>query len=231
MKQVAIATMTWVRTPAEETLLRQSLTSLATHGLPVAVADSESDFGFLQFLRGLPQFHVTRPDGIGLVAQITASLKAAAHSGYHFVLYTEPDKLFFFEHRLADFLDAASHHADAGVILASRSSESFQTYPPMQRYTEGVVNHLCGQLIGVECDVSYGPFLVGTSILPVVETLEPTLGWGWRHALFRWTHQQGRPLVPLVGDYPCPEDQRAEDDEERTHRMGQLSQNILGLIR
>jgi hypothetical protein len=37
-------------------------------------------------------------------------------------------------------------------------------------------------------------------------------------------------VVQLTDDYPCPPDQRHEDDRERTHRLRQLSQNILGLI-
>jgi hypothetical protein len=34
----------------------------------------------------------------------------------------------------------------------------------------------------------------------------------------------------VTGDYPCPPDQRVEDDAERTHRLRQLGENILGLI-
>ena len=147
-----------------------------------------------------------------------------------YLLYTEPDKQFFFEHRLKDFLEAASNHPEAGVILASRSRESLLTFPPMQRYTEGVINHLCGELMGVPCDYSYGPFLLNRTLVPFVESLDPRLGWGWRHSLFRTAHRQGLRVVPVTDDYPCPDNQRSEDDEDRAHRMRQLSENVLGLI-
>lgn len=104
------------------------------------------------------------------------------------------------------------------------------TFPPIQRYTEGVINHLCGELIGVSCDYSYGPFLLNSMLLPSVEAMEPTLGWGWRHFILRTAHRLGHRVVPVIGDYPCPDDQRTEDDEERAHRMRQLSENVLGLI-
>jgi len=230
MSEVAIATMTWVRTQKEEALLRRTLTSLARCGLPVAVADSGTSRDFLHFLERSPQFAVTVPVDTGLVAQIKASVGTAAATGSRFILYTEPDKEGFFERRLVDFLDAASDHADAGVIIASRSPESLLTFPRMQRYTEGVINHLCGELIGVPCDYSYGPFLLNTTLVPFVEALEPALGWGWRHFIFRMAHRQGHRVVPLIGDYPCPDDQRTEDAEERAHRVRQLSQNLLGLI-
>ena len=230
MSQVSVATMTWVRTPKEETLLRRTLTSLSRCGLSIAVADAGTSRDFLHFLERFPHFSVTVPAERGLVAQIKASVRTAASRGSRFILYIEPDKEFFFERRLADFLEAATNHPDAGVILASRSAESLLTFPPMQRYTEGVINHLCGELIGVECDYSYGPFLLNSTLLPFVEALEPTLGWGWRHFIFRTSHRHGHRVVPVVGDYPCPDDQRSEDDEERAHRMRQLSQNVLGLI-
>jgi hypothetical protein len=223
--------MTWVRTPKEETLLRRTLTSLAGCGLDVAVADIGTSRDFLHFLERSPQFSVTVPADTGLVAQIKASFRTAAIRGSRFILYTEPDKEFFFERRLADFVEAAGDHPDAGVILASRSPESLLTFPPMQRYTEGVINHLCGELIGVGCDYSYGPFLVNSTLLPFVEALEPTLGWGWRHFIFLTAHRQGHRVVPVTRDYPCPDDQRTEHHEERAHRMRQLSQNVLGLIR
>jgi hypothetical protein len=230
MNRITVATMTWVRTPEEEALLRQALTSLAAHGLPVAVADSGTSRGFLHFLERSTHVSVTVPVETGLVAQIKASVRSAAVHGSRFILYTEPDKQLFFERHLKDFLEAADDHPDAGVILASRSPESLMTFPPVQQYTEGVINHLCGELIGVPCDYSYGPFLLSSTLVPFVETLEPTLGWGWRHFIFRTAHRLGRRVIPVIGDYPCPEDQRTEDAEEQAHRIRQLSQNALGLI-
>jgi len=231
MSQITVATMTWVRTPQEEALLRRALTSLAGCGLPVAVADSGISPDFLHFLERLPEFSVTVPADTGLVAQIKASFRTAAIRGSRYILYTEPDKEFFFERRLADFVEAVIDHPDAGVILAARSPESLLTFPPMQRYTEGVINHLCGELIGVECDYSYGPFLLNRTLLPFVDAMQPTLGWGWRHFIFRAAHRQGHRVLPVTGDYPCPDDQRTEDDGERAHRIRQLSENVLGLIR
>jgi hypothetical protein len=232
MSQVTVATMTWVRTATEEMLLRRTLTSLAGCGLPVAVADRGTHHDFRHFLERFPQYSVTVPADTGLVAQIKAGVRtAAAIDRSHYILYTEPDKQFFFERRLEQFLESANDHPEAGIILASRSPESLLTFPPMQRYTEGVINRLCSELIGVSGDYSYGPFLLNRALVPSVESLEPTLGWGWRHCIFRTAHRQGRRIVHVIGDYPCPDDQRAEDEDERAHRMRQLSENVLGLIR
>jgi hypothetical protein len=100
----------------------------------------------------------------------------------------------------------------------------------VQRYTEGVINHLCGELLGAAGDYSYGPFLMNRGLLPYIANLHPRLGWGWRHFMFRAASREGLSVLHGVGDYPCPPGQRWEDEAERRHRMRQLSENILGLI-
>jgi hypothetical protein len=47
--------------------------------------------------------------------------------------------------RLRSFLRRVPAETNVGVALPSRSAESFDSFPPMQRYTEGVINHLCSE--------------------------------------------------------------------------------------
>jgi hypothetical protein len=227
---VAVATITWVRSPDEESLLIRSLERLARCGIPVAVADRESSAPFNRTLERLPNFAVTVPTATGLVTQVKASLDLAATFEKPFILYTEPDKEFFFG-RMTEFVRRAPDSADVGVALAARSDESFQTFPPMQRFTEGVINHLCAEMIGPQGDYSYGPFLLNRALLPeVTSKFAPELGWGWRPFTFLTAHRRGFRVVHLAADYPCPPTQQVEGNIERAHRMRQLSENIRGLI-
>ena len=229
----AVATITWARTAAEEALLRRSLQTLAGVGCPVAVADTGTNPGFGEFLDSLPGFSVTTPTERGLVAQVKASVALAATFATPFVLYSEPDKERFFDESLRDFVRRAGESGDGGelgVALAARSAGSFATYPPMQRYTEGVINDLCGAFVGRKGDYSYGPFIMSRALLPRIATLASDLGWGWRHAVFHAAHRAGLRVEHVIDHYPCPPDQRVEDDAERRHRLRQLSDNIRGLI-
>jgi hypothetical protein len=174
-------------------------------------------------------FPVTQTENPDLVSQVQESIRRAADFGTPFVLYTESDKALFFELGLRDFVQRAPAEVEVGIVLAARSPESFETYPVMQRYTESVINHLCSEVIGVGGDYSYGPFLINHVLLPHLTHLHPRLGWGWRHSMFRAAHLAGLRVVHVVGDYPCPAEMSVEDANERTHRMRQLSQNILGL--
>ncbi len=227
---VSVATITWARTEDEEAVLCGSLTALSETGLRVSVADAGTNASFTRFLRSLPGFVVTVPGERGLVAQVKASLDAAARFEMPFVLYTEPDKEVFFAGPLADFIGRAEAERDTGVVLAARSEASFNTFPPMQRYTEGVINHLCGELIGRVGDYSYGPFLLNRGLLPTLAELPPKTGWGWRPFVFLAAHRRKLRVSHIVGDYSCPPDQREEDDEERAHRLRQLGENISGLL-
>jgi hypothetical protein len=233
MNSPGVATITWARSAAEEALLRRSLQSLARLGWPVAVADAGTNPAFGEFLDSLPGFSVTRPSDRGLVPQVKASMALAATFGTPFILYSEPDKQRFFDAGLHDFVRRAGEtggDGEPGVALAARSAGSFATYPPMQRYAEGVINDLCAAFMGRHGDYSYGPFMMTRALLARVATLPSDLGWGWRHAVFQAAHRASLRVEHVIDDYRCPPDQRVEDDAERAHRLRQLSDNIRGLI-
>jgi hypothetical protein len=194
------------------------------------VADRGSSPRFTAFLAAFPRFLVTVPEEHSLVAQVQASLRAAAATGAAFILYTESDKELFFRGGLEELIRQSSRDAAVGAVLASRSSSSFATFPPLQRFTERTINELCARVVGVPGDYSYGPFLLNRALVSRVEGIAPDVGWGWRHFVFGLAARLGYRVEHIVGSYPCPEDQQHEDERERIHRLRQLSQNIEGLV-
>jgi hypothetical protein len=228
--RIAVATITWARTADEARLLDRALARLAGVGWPVAVANRQTPVRLDDRLRQQQNLYVVEPAGPGLVAQVQAAVKRAAAFDRPYILYVEPDKEWFFGDPIRDFVRRAPDSATVGVVVAARSDESFETYPPTQRYTEGVINHLTGDAVDEPGDYSYGPFLMNALLLERVGQLSPQLGWGWRHATFVAAHRLGLRVVQIRGDYPCPDGQDTEDDDERRHRLRQLSQNLLGLI-
>jgi hypothetical protein len=227
---VAVATLTWARSAEEAELIERSLDALQRLGVHVTVADRGNDPAFLDRLRARPDTTVLVARQSGLVPQVQESLVHAARRGTRFVLYTEPDKRLFFGSGLRQFLEQAPDEDDVGVVLAARSPESMATFPPMQRYTEGVVNDLCSALIGVAADYCYGPFLMHRALLAQAASIQPQLGWGWRTSTFVAARRHDLRVVPLTENRPCPPEQREEDEGERIHRLRQLSENVLGLI-
>jgi hypothetical protein len=226
---IAIATVTLVRDAGEDGLLRRALPSLARRGTPVYVSDGGSGEAFTTFLSGLKNVRVVASKGPGLVGQVTAALEAAVNGSAEFVLYTESDKEAFFQDGIGPLLARASALPAPALVLAARGKGSFATFPPIQRHTEHTINDLCGESFRAQGDYSYGPFLMHGSLIPWLTRAPADLGWGWRHFLFAIAHRLGHHIVHVEGDHACPEDQRAEDDRARLHRLKQLDQNISGL--
>lgn len=229
--EVAVATMTWARDAAEERLLRDSLPLLAGLGAPIFVADGGSGEAFTRFLRSLPGVIMCDAAERGPWAQAGRSLRAAHASGRKFILYTESDKADFFRGGLGGFVSEAPDGEDVGVVLASRSPESFATFPEFQRRTEETINHCCAEVAGRRCDFSYGPFLLNRRLVPALEAAPHDLGWGWRTYTFGLAARLGCRVESVVGDLPCPPGQRADDPRERLYRMRQLGQGVEGLLK
>jgi hypothetical protein len=229
-REVAVATMTWARDAAEEELLRESLPVLAGLNLPVFVTDGGSGEAFVDFLRSLPNFDVCDPPRRGPWEQARQSMLAARGSGRAFVLYTEPDKGDFFRRVLREFISAAPGAEDVGVVLASRSADSFATFPEFQRRTEEAINLCCAEVVGSHFDFSYGPFLMGRALAGSLDSAPRELGWGWRPYAFGTARRLGYRVESLVRDLPCPPPQREDGPRERLLRMRQLAQSVEGLI-
>ncbi len=227
---VSVATMTWARDGEEDRLLRGAVARLAGEGLPVAVSDGGSGREFVDFLRGFPGFRVFEFGRPGVLPQIRRSLGEAASLGTPFILYTESDKRDFFRDNLRGFISEAPGAGDVGVVLASRSAESFATFPEFQRHTQTAINRCCAEVLGVEADFSYGPFLLNRALVPRLGGAADGIGWGWRPYAFGRARALGYRVLRVERHLPCPPEQREDDGAERLYRIKQLGQNIRGLL-
>jgi hypothetical protein len=232
---LAIVTMTWARSPAEEEWLEKSLRALARLGLPIYVGEGGSNPEFVRRLERLPQVEVCRqePDcKLSLVNQLRSAFSRACASEPGHVIYTEPDKRGFFGSGVRLLLKAAQAQANprAEIIVAARTPASFATFPEGQQAAERIMNQLCGEAFGCEGDYTYGPMLISGRLLPYLQLIPEDLDWGWRFFLMAVAHQLGMQirLCPVEGS--CPAAQRGEDDgPSRAYRLRQLLQNVTGL--
>jgi hypothetical protein len=230
LPDTSIATVTLVRGAAEERVVRESLTALSSLTLPLVVVDGGSSPEFVRFLATLPNTQVARTEqGSGLVGQARLSLRRAAASGRRRILYTEPDKDSFFRTGLQAFLVSGAPK-DAAVVLASRSPQSFLSYPATQQSTERMLNSICAGETGLVADYSYGPFLVKPALVHCLDAIPASLGWGWRTHLFVRAHRLGFTIGHVEADFPCPINQRVDSDAERHHRVRQFAQNLAGVV-
>ena len=227
-KDISIVTMTRAK-PDDYKLHQAALRELAAHGLPTVITDGGSGEEFLSYLNSFPNFMVQRVEQAGAFLQIKTSFDIAQQFATPYVLYTEPDKQFFFQRRLAEFIERASVHNTTGIIIPARTAESFTSYPESQRFTETFTNQLCGRIVGKNGDFSYGPLLIHRTLIPYLSLLEVKIGWGWRPFLFGVARRLRLEISQIELDLPCPIEQRADGESELFHRMRQLQQNVRGL--
>ena len=79
----------------------------------------------------------------------------------------------------------------------------------LQQFTERTINELCGEFIGTPGDYSYRPFLLHRALVPQLAAIPPDVGVGMAPlAVFATAARAGYKIRHVVGDYPCPPDQR-----------------------
>jgi len=228
--KLSIATITWARNEDEISLLKSSLTQLSKLSIPIFVTDAGSTENFREFLLESKNIRL-HPDPVkGVWRQASISLNAAYEFGSEFILYTEPDKLSFFSNHLQSLLHSIELSVETGVILFSRFSKAFQSFPAFQQMTETTINNCCAELIAGKADYTYGPFLLRRKIVPLLHQLPENIGWGWRPFAFNLAKRLGYNVEFIEGNFFCPEDLREDSQQERIYRMKQLQQNIEGLV-
>lgn len=228
--ELVIATLSLVRSDAEETLLKAALSQLSLLNVPVFVTDGGSPPLFISFLQGLPNFTVLHATAKGVFAQAKKSLTEAAKTARPFIFYTEPDKEDFFKTGLLNMVKAVEAESGLGVAMASRSKEGFATFPAFQQMTETAINNCCEEVVGVKADYCYGPFLLRKELVRYVRGVREDIGWGWRPFVFKEAHRLGYKVAAFEAPFRCPEDQRKDNAAERLYRIRQLEQNIRGLV-
>ncbi|HYE73163.1 MAG TPA: hypothetical protein VEF04_07530 [Blastocatellia bacterium] len=228
LNSITAATITLVKGDDLQ-LHQESLALLSKQVFPTIISDGGSGEDFISFLKTFPKLSLYQTNR-GVFVQVRNSLKQAKQQGAKYILYTEPDKKLFFEQRLDEFLRLAPMTDDMGIVIASRTTQSFATFPASQQRTESFTNELCAQLVGLECDFCYGPLLIHHRLLSYLDLLDDSIGWGWRFFLFGIAHRLGLRLINIDLDLPCPAEQQDDSRTELIHRMNQLHQNVRGLV-
>jgi len=228
MTVTAAVTMTRALTERDAEASIASLKTLGALGLPIFASDAGSIQAYHAALGALGNFH-RQPDAANLIQQMKSGFRGAAAAGHRYVLYSEPDKRDFFSNGARRFVaDAESEYAP--VWIAARDEASFSTFPAGQQATERAMNQVASALLAPLPDLLYGPLILDLdAVLPCLDAVPDDLVWGWRiYVIARLAASSS--VRSLVGSFPCPLDQRGEDDvPARLYRLEQARQCLQGL--
>jgi len=229
-KNLGIFTITWARSQIEAQRIIESLTILSQVNLPIIAIDNNSDKDFIQEVSNIGNINIFIASKKGLWEQIKIGLTIIQEKNLPFFLYTESDKKLFFQ-QISDFLNQAqqiiNQNPSFGVILPARNTESFNTFPPIQKKTEDEINKIIGQIIGLETDYTYGPRIISSSLIPSLLSLPDDINWGWLTASVLLAKKLGRNIYAVPMSLPCPEKDRLEDEKEL--RLKQKQDHLLAI--
>jgi hypothetical protein len=224
--------MTLARNETEANLMLTAFRGLSSLlRIPIFVTDGGSTpLYFCSELENIPGVTLTGPPCSGLTAQIRRSLEAALVDPSPCILYLEPNKSWFVQHRLQEFVlhgrERLSHHGEKfGVLLPARSRASFDTYPPVQRQYEAETNKLLGDLTGYKTDYAYGPRLISKRLVESVMSSKDEFSWGWMSIPIVLASRWGLSIEAIEMDLPCPEEERLESIHDAEYRIRQHQQH------
>jgi len=221
--KIAISTMT-LEEESNNDLLLESLSVLSKYPYDVYIADGGSSQEFLTSLERMG-CKVRSVKG-GLTFQHKYSIMGAS-SNSDVVLYTEPDKLDWFNGGLEESIEGyKSHDSDLGVI--ARTQQQISTFPEFQQKTECCMNELIGRKIGIKGDFIYGPKIFVSSLGKEINGIDYDIGWGGLMFLVGRAHCNNLKISTLETAVDCPLEQREETNER--YRLKQLCENYMGFL-
>ena len=231
MGEPRVAIVTMARAPSEVEVRRitEGLTLAAGMGLPVFVTDHPGNPGVARSVEMLPNVDLARQDS-DMVARVSSSFRRALERGADVCVYTEPDKIPFFQSGLGRLVQTARQNPNA-LVIAARNASAFATVPEGQRFLESRSSEIASAFLGVKADYYFGPFAVpGEAVGRYLPGCWGSLGWGWRTYLMGRCIRDGVPVVIMEGSFEAPEWNRGEDDAaSRLYRLKQFVESVEGV--
>lgn len=229
VEKFTVSTITWARDRKEEKLVYDSLSALAGKNIHVVAVDGGSSEEFLDSLKKFRNISVIRSSKKGLQNQVVESLREAQASS-RYILYTEANKSDFFRNQFDGFLSRAMNVIDknpnTGIVLPSRTKESFSTFPEFQQRSEFFLNTVLSEFLDKKGDFAYGPRIIASDLIPYLDQLPRDVGWGWMTYLLLITKGLGKNIHTVDLDLPCPQGERENTYADKLLRLKQLKNHI-----
>lgn len=210
---IAITTVSWIRTEAEAGIVLPALTALSRLGVPVVVVDAGSPPQHQKTIRSLPHVIFSEKKD-GLTSQIIASQQTAARYA-DFLLYLQSDKLDFALHNAPKMIEIYRALPKKGVLVPVRSQASLNTYPSYQREQEQFINDFMSDYIGIRTDYYAGPKIYPASLVQYLDRMQGDIGWGIEAFLYVIAKRTSLPFDFIPVQIKAPQD---IDDTETTNR-------------
>lgn len=226
-KDIAIVTLSWIRTDEESKTVLETISNLSKIGIPLVIVDAGSPAKYQNSIREMSNVHFFESK-LGLAEQLLISHKEGAElADYLFYLHT--DKLDFSKNTVKEMIEKYMAFDKKGMFIPTRTKESIETYPLYQKTIEAFLNFFVSDYIGIENDYYAGPKIYPASLVKYLDQLEGQIGWGIEAYFYGIAKRLGMSFAFYPCYFQAPVD---VENEEKTkmYRLKITEWQIKGLL-
>jgi hypothetical protein len=221
---IAIATVSWIRTKEEAKVVLETIKYLSQLDIPVIIADGGSPEQYKQKIRTFP--NVTLLETKGLDSQLLISHQEAAKVA-DYIFYLHTDKLDFARDVALKLIKKYRELPEKGMFIPSRTAESRETYLPYQKITEEFLNYFIGEYIGIPKDYFAGPAIYPATLVKYLKQIKGEIGWGIEAYFYVLAKRLNMPFEFYPCYFTAPVDV-IDEDEVRLYRLKIVNWQIEG---
>jgi hypothetical protein len=219
---IAIATPSWVRTPAESQVVIETITAYGALGIPVVVVDGGSPAAEQDKIKNIS--NVLWFEAKGLNEQLRVAHEEAQKVADH-IFYTHSDKLDFAQHEARKLMDYYRQLPNKGILIPTRTPGSFATYPEYQQKAEEFLSWFIGDYLKHHADYYAGPTIYPAQLVDYLPQLTGDIGWGIEAYFYVLAKRLNLPFDFISVDFKAPAN--IEDDETtNNYRIKIVAQQI-----
>jgi len=226
-QKIAITTLSLIRTKKEAGIVLETIKALCGLNVPVVLVDGGSDERYLREIEDLSNIHLYHEKS--LENQLRRSLVEGSKIADS-CFYTHTDKLDFAKKYVKKIIEEYMRFEPDTMFVASRTNESFATYPEYQRKTEEYLNYFHSDYLGVSEDYYYGPKIFSSKLVKYLDLLDSDFGWGFEALFYILNHRLGFPLKFYKVECKSPEDVGSEEDV-KSYRLKTVKWHIESFLR
>lgn len=224
---IAIATLSWIRTPDESKVVLETIEYLSKLDVPLVIVDAGSpkeDGEKIKDMKNVIFFE----DKNDLTSQLILSHKEAANLADS-IFYLHTDKLDFARSTASKMIETYRKLDKKGMLVPVRTKKSIATYLPYQRTAEEYLNYFVGDYVGIPGDYYAGPKIYPRSLVQYLDQMNEKIGWGIEAYFYVIAKRLGLSFDFLPFFMRAPID---VDDEEKTkiYRLQIVEWQINGFI-
>lgn len=225
-QSLAISTVSLIRNKEEGKVVLETIKILSSLNIQVVIVDGGSPGKAKDKIKSLP--NIIFLERRGLTNQLKTSFKRGAEVARS-LFYLHTDKLDFVEKYAQKLIDFHSTLKPETMLIPTRSTSTFKTYPAFQRKIEMYLNFILSDYLDKKADYYFGPKIFSSKLVPYLDKLQGDIGWGIEAYFYALNKRLRLPMKFYECEAATPKDIGSQEEIKR-YRLKILQWQIEGFL-